>query len=303
MISRAPRISAKKRAALLKCFVLDVPASKASYHYHKRRDGTSEKITGFVDVSRPTANRWYRHCRELIYMASRRAPRFFGEVEMDQAEFGGRGAKRLKSLLARYKKILPYEEYQKKAKIARAEHRVQVFGILQRGGDVYVHIIKKADRNTLLPIVRLVVEQGAIVYTDRWRGFSELGIDGYTHHSVNHSEEYVDQKGNHINGIESFWSFAARRLRKFNGVARTTLPLHIKECEWRYNQKDVAKALKALLADPLLQSPRPPSGTGTVSPRPAAARRRPHHTSHTSSPTPPSPPRARLRAGRQKANR
>lgn len=248
MIVRTARISTKKVNALLKCFVMDVPASQASYYYQKSADGTKKKIKGFVDVSRPCANRWYRHWRELIYQSTRRAPRFFGEVEMDQSEFGGIGSKRLKALLARYKKVLPYEEYQKKAKIARSEHKVNVFGIIQRGGDVYVQIIKKADKRTIQPIVRLVVEQGSTVYTDKWRGFADLGLDGYTHHSINHSEEYVNAKGQHSNTIESFWSFAHRRMRKFNGVARTTLPLHVKECEWRFNNKDVAKALKKLAA-------------------------------------------------------
>lgn len=177
------------------------------------------------------------------------APRLFGEVEMDQSEFGGRGRKRMQALLKRYAKIMPHAEYVKKARDIRKEHKVLVFGILQRGGQVYCHIIQKADKATLQPIVRLVVERGATVYTDKWRGFIELGLDGYKHYSVNHSEEYVDRDGSHINGMESFWSFAKRRTAKFNGIARTTLPLHIKECEFRYNNKDVVGALKQILTN------------------------------------------------------
>ena len=43
-------------------------------------------------------------------------------------------------------------------------------------------------------------------------------------------------KGNHINGIENFWSFTKRRLAKFNGV-RVNFAYHLKECEWRYKKK------------------------------------------------------------------
>ena len=232
MIVRAPRIPIPKRNKLIKSFAMDLDATEAA------------KI---ANVSRPCANDWYRHFRELIFQETRRAPRFFGEVEMDQAEFGGRGRKRMDALLKRYAKVMPHSEYMKKAKAIRKEHKVLVFGILQRQGDVYVHIIKKADKATLMPIVRLVVEQGSTVLTDKWRGFTELGLDGYKHSSVNHSEEYVAKDGTHINGIESFWSFAKRRTTKFNGIARTTLPLHIKECEFRYNhRKDFTKALKLL---------------------------------------------------------
>lgn len=278
MITRAPRISKKKQDGLLKCFVLDVPASTASYHYHKRADGTKKKIDGIVDVSRPTANHYYRHFRELIYTSLRRAPRFSGEVEMDQTEFGGMGSKRLRAYLTRIKKTLPYAEYQAKAKLARAEHKIKVFGILQREGQVYVKIIRQADKRTLMPIIRMVVEESATIYTDKWRGFADLEIDGYTHHSINHSEEYIDKQGHHANTIESFWSFAKRRLVKFNGVARTTLPLHLKECEWRYNQKDIAKSLKQLLKNHQvnLRPPRPrQKSTGKKSRRrPSPSRRK-----------------------------
>ncbi len=39
----------------------------------------------------------------------------------------------------------------------------------------------------------------------------------------------------HVNGIENFWSFAKRRLAKFNGCASAAFALHLKE--WRYNHR------------------------------------------------------------------
>ena len=38
-------------------------------------------------------------------------------------------------------------------------------------------------------------------------------------------------------GIESFWSFVKRRLRKFNGVRKNTFLLYLKESEWRFNNR------------------------------------------------------------------
>lgn len=239
MIKRESRITTRQKNALIKSFAEDMMA-------YSERGSCAAKV---AKVNRNTADLWYRHFRECIYQHTRRAPRLFGEVEMDQAEFGGRGRKRMAALLKRFAKILPHDEYLKKAKEIRKEHKVMVFGMLQRGGQVYCHIIQKADKRTLMPIVRLVVEPGSTVLTDKWRGFTDLGLDGYTHQSVNHSEEYVAKDGSHINGIESFWSFAKRRTSKFNGIARTTLELHIKECEFRYNNKDVATALKKILAN------------------------------------------------------
>jgi len=42
----------------------------------------------------------------------------------------------------------------------------------------------------------------------------------------------------HINGIESFWSYAKRRLAKFNAVPRQTFLLHLKECEFRFHHRE-----------------------------------------------------------------
>jgi len=42
----------------------------------------------------------------------------------------------------------------------------------------------------------------------------------------------------HINGIESFWSFAKTRLSKFNGVSQKTFYYHLKECEFRFNHRN-----------------------------------------------------------------
>ncbi|HEX3033903.1 MAG TPA: IS1595 family transposase, partial [Thermodesulfobacteriota bacterium] len=58
----------------------------------------------------------------------------------------------------------------------------------------------------------------------------------------------------HINGIESFWSFAKRRLQKFNGVSKKNFNLHLKECEFRFNnrEKDIYKILLNILRKNML---------------------------------------------------
>jgi len=41
-----------------------------------------------------------------------------------------------------------------------------------------------------------------------------------------------------INGIESFGSYAKRKLQKFNGINKKSFNLHLKECEFRFNNRD-----------------------------------------------------------------
>lgn len=52
----------------------------------------------------------------------------------------------------------------------------------------------------------------------------------------------------HVNGIENFWSFAKRRLSKFNGCTSKAFIVHLKECEFRYNHRndDLLKIIKQI---------------------------------------------------------
>ena len=44
-----------------------------------------------------------------------------------------------------------------------------------------------------------------------------------------HSENEFARGKSHVNGIENFWSFAKRRLTKFNGCNSAAFVLHLKE--------------------------------------------------------------------------
>jgi transposase-like protein len=41
----------------------------------------------------------------------------------------------------------------------------------------------------------------------------------------------------HINGIESFWGYAKIRLVKFKGMNKDMFKCHLKECEFRFNNR------------------------------------------------------------------
>ena len=79
----------------------------------------------------------------------------------------------------------------------------------------------------------------SIIHSDGWRGYNGLVDMGYKKHFWVHHGEHEFARGNcHINGIESFWSYAKRRLAKFNAFPRQTFLLHIKECEFRFHHRE-----------------------------------------------------------------
>jgi transposase len=205
------KISKRKLTSLLKCFAEDISATQTAR---------------LVGINRNTANVWYMKLREAIALhQEEQARQSSGAFELDESYFGG------------IKKKQHADERRKRGR--GAENKIPVFGIKKRDdGTVYTQIIKNASKQELLPIVkRLIHTKDSVVYTDGWKGYDGLVFDGYKHQRVNHSRRYSNRKGTHINGIENFWGFAKQRLAKFHGVSRHTFYLHLKECEFRYNNR------------------------------------------------------------------
>ncbi len=104
-------------------------------------------------------------------------------------------------------------------------------------------------------MIRGKVDVSSIIHSDGWRGYNGLVDVGYEkHYRVHHGKNEFARGNSHINGIESFWSYAKRRLRKFNGIANEKFYLHLKECEFRFNHRHenlYAKLLKELRENPL----------------------------------------------------
>lgn len=105
-----------------------------------------------------------------------------------------------------------------------------VFGVFERQGQVYTELVSDCSKTSLQGVIRGKVSLESVIYSDGWRGYDGLVDVGFDRHlRVNHRVEYSRGIGQHINGIESFWSFVKRRLRQFNGIAKHTFYLHLKE--------------------------------------------------------------------------
>lgn len=150
---------------------------------------------------------------------------FVGEVEIDESYFGGH----------------------RKGKRGRgAAGKVPVFGILKRNGKVFTQVLPNMCGSTFLQIVSEQVAPDSIVYTDSLPTYKVLDVAGFSHHRVNHKENFVRDSYNHINGIENFWNQAKRHLRSYNGIPKQHFALYLKECEFRFNYGSPKKLLKTL---------------------------------------------------------
>ena len=118
---------------------------------------------------------------------------------------------------------------------------VPVFGILERGGMVFIDYLPDTAPEDLLyynlhfslPLSRL----GAIIYSDRYRRYATLVTCG----AEVLSRRFVEVAG-HAPAVapsrEGFWPYARDRLVRFHGVTARKFPLYLKELEFRYNHRD-----------------------------------------------------------------
>ena len=195
------RLSKYKIKKIIECFSMDLTAT-----------ATSE----LLGLNRKTVNKYFGEFRELILKDSiQKFQKEIGEFELDESYFG---AKRVRGKRGR-----------------GAAGKTPVFGVLKREGKVFVSIVPKCSKEELLPIIQGKILEGATIHTDGWKAYDGLILNGYTHYRVFHHENEFTREKSHVNGIESFWSFAKRRLAKFNGLTDDKFILHLKECECRFN--------------------------------------------------------------------
>jgi transposase len=135
-----------------------------------------------------------------------------------------------------------------------AAGKTPVFGLLKRDGNVYVQVVENCSKDQLLPIIQGKILEGSTIHTDGWKAYDGLILNGYEHYRVYHSHDEFVRGKSHVNGIESFWSFAKRRLAQFNGLSDDTFILHLTECQFRFNlrnQNIYDILLKSLRKNPL----------------------------------------------------
>ena len=210
------KISERKFRQIVRYFAMDFTASDVA------------QLTG---LTRKTVTVIFLRIRQRVAAECERASPYSGcEVEVDESYFGARRVRGKRGRGASGKTI--------------------VFGVFKRNGCVYTEVVPDCKKRTLQAVIRGRVALNTIIHSDGWRGYDGLVDVGYSKHfRVDHGRDQFVRGPHHVNGIESFWSYAKRRLQKFNGVPARTFYLHLKECEYRFNNRDnnLARVLLNLL--------------------------------------------------------
>ncbi|WP_462254189.1 IS1595 family transposase [Ferruginibacter sp.] len=149
-------------------------------------------------------------------------------VEIDEAFMGGEAKNK-------------HANKKNKNADGNTKHEQQpVIGLRERGGNVVCIVVPDRNKETLLPIIRNVVDKDSILMTDDYNGYKDLKND-YSHYTVNHSaKEYVNAMA-HTNGIENFWSHLKRGIDGiYHWVSKEHLQSYVDEFTLRFNTRKLA---------------------------------------------------------------
>lgn len=214
---KAAKISEAKFRHQMRCFSEDLTASSTA------------PMTG---ISVRSVNSIFIKIRKRMAALCEQDSPLSGTIEVDESYFG------------------PHRIRGKRGR--GAGEKTIVFGVLKRGERVFTQIVPDASKASLQKVIRGRVSLDSVIHSDGWVGYNGLVDVGYAKHfRVRHAEDEFAVRENHINGIESFWSWAKHRLARFHGIQKKTFYLHLKESEFRFNHRheDLYKTLLRILRE------------------------------------------------------
>ncbi len=123
----------------------------------------------------------------------------------------------------------------------KAGKKIAVMTLVDREGDARTFVVPNTKKGTLQTIARPLIDGGANIVTDSHLGYSGIKKHFRSHHTVDHSKEFVRAIIFHTNFAESYHSLLKRGLiGTFHHVSEQHLPAYLREFEFRWNSRKVS---------------------------------------------------------------
>jgi len=165
-------------------------------------DLDAHKIAALTRLNRNTVNRYLLLIRRRIAEHCDEASPVGGWAALDASRIGGQGA----------------------GGNGGAGDRMPAIGIFHRGGSIFTRIMPQDAGKAQASGGRIAPD--SILRPEQWLDAGGPGRKGPP-----------PEREKSANGIRSFRAYARRRLAKFRGVPGTTFYLHLKESEFRFNNR------------------------------------------------------------------
>ena len=205
------KLSKKEQQRMIEFFVLGVTARSAA---------------DLMEMQPNTAALFYRKIREVIahYLAQDASQTFSGDFVLDESHFG---------------------EPRDNKKYKTSEDKHAVFGILSRQGKIFTKMTGQNTTELLTSVAPNLLVPDSVVYINGYHEDQALDVNEFYQERVSQIDD-PEQAKYLIGETENFWNQTKRMLRKYNGIPKSTFPLFLKECEFRFNYGTPKQQLKTL---------------------------------------------------------
>ncbi len=127
------------------------------------------------------------------------------------------------------------------AALHRRDNKSIVVGAVQRGGELRMRMIEKADGKSIQSFLREMADDAEAIYSDSHRSYRGIADETTRHEYVDHSTDEWVRGDVHTNTIESAWSLLDRGIMgSFHQLSHKHLPAYLQEFEFRYNNRENA---------------------------------------------------------------
>jgi hypothetical protein len=170
---------------------------------------SNQQIAAELDLNPDDVQAMTTQLREGI--AVKKPPQLSGEVECDEVYIvaGHKDHPEVVAALGR-----PGRRRRLQGKPGRGTlegEKPPILGMIQRDGEVILHMFANVQQNTIQPLFKQTIQLGSLIFTDEYDIYARLEAWGYQLNTVNHSAgEYArDEDGDgfhevHVNTVEGF---------------------------------------------------------------------------------------------------
>ena len=134
-----------------------------------------------------------------------------------------------------------------------------ILGLIQRGGEVVLHMLANVPQTTIPPIIEATVAPGSLIDTEEYDIYARLEAWGSSHKTVcqGRGEDARDDDGAglcevHVNTLEGFWSLLGSWLRPHRAISQEKLPGYLGFFQFVHNARRRGKALLGALVAALV---------------------------------------------------